>query len=147
MSDHELFLDLSVDLTGFSRIDLLGTGLTERYLEELHEVLPGTMVSDLLSTFERERANSGSETIPRLLEDEVWGPVARNMIMLWYCGRWTALPHSWTAQNGTAGKNTDHVVSPAAYVAGLQWVAAGAHPAGARQQGFGAWATAPEGLI
>jgi hypothetical protein len=37
------------------------------------------------------------------------------------------------------------VVSSEAYLSGLQWVVAGAHPAGRRQQGYGVWSLAPEG--
>ena len=30
-----------------------------------------------------------------ILDDPKLGPVARNLIMLWYCGTWTALPEDW----------------------------------------------------
>jgi hypothetical protein len=36
------------------------------------------------------------------------------------------------------------VVSGAAYLAGLEWVAIGSHPPGGLQQGFGAWSLAPQ---
>jgi len=35
------------------------------------------------------------------------------------------------------------VVSPQTYRGGLVWIAAGTHPQGAHQQGFGAWALPP----
>jgi hypothetical protein len=65
-----------------------------------------------------------------VLADPTLGPVARDLIVLWYCGSWRG-----------------EVVSPEAYVAGLQWVAAGAHPIGARPQGFGAWSLSPEAIV
>lgn len=54
-------------------------------------------------------------------------PAAQSLILLWYCGIWEG-----------------RVVSGEAYLAGLQWVAAGAHPVGARAQGYGAWAVPPD---
>jgi hypothetical protein len=65
---------------------------------------------------------------------------------MWYCGTWTAMPDAWRAAYGASPLDVNRVVSAQAYQAGLQWVAASAHPAGARQQGYGAWATTPAGV-
>lgn len=138
-SRSELFVDISVELTGFSRVQLFGTGMCERYLQELDDVLPPGMVDEFLV--------AATAPVAGILRDETWGPVARNVMILWYCGRWTTLPDAWRVAHGTRPADTNHVVSAAAYQAGLQWVAAGAHPAGARQQGYGAWATAPEETV
>jgi hypothetical protein len=81
-----------------------------------------------------------------ILGDAKLGAVARALILLWYRGTWTALPHEWRSAYGASPQDTDHVVSAEAYQAGLQWDAAGAHPAGARQQGYGAWASPPDAL-
>ncbi len=116
---------------------LLGTGMTDAYLRALDAVLPAGMLDELLAAGERD------DGVSALLEDAKLGPVARNLILLWYCGTWTALPDEWRAVNGTSPLDTTRVESAEAYLAGLQWVVAGAHPAGARQQGFGAWAGAP----
>lgn len=75
-----------------------------------------------------------------ILGDPKLGPVAPNVILKWYWRTWTALPDAWRLAYGTPPVDTDHVLSAEAYQDGLQWVAAGAHPAGARQQGSGAWA-------
>ncbi|MCW2539393.1 MAG: hypothetical protein JWN95_1118 [Frankiales bacterium] len=139
-SRRDLFIDLSVELTGYSRVQLLGTGMSERYLQALDEVLPDGMVDEFLAT----SAALPTMTIDAILRSETWGPVTRNIMILWYCGRWTALPDSWRAVHGTRPADSNHVISADSYQAGLQWVAAGAHPAGARQQGFGAWTVAPE---
>ena len=82
-----------------------------------------------------------------ILDDPDLGPVARAIAVLWYCGTWTGLPDAWHARNGAAPGDTTGVVSAAAYQAGLQWTVVGAHPAGARQQGFGAWSTEPADLV
>jgi hypothetical protein len=131
----ERFAVLSARLTGFGRVTLLGTGMTAEYLASLDAVVGAPLVDELLE----------ADDVDVLLQDARLGPVARNLILLWYCGTWTALPEEWRAAYGTSPLDATRVASPEAYQAGLQWVVAGAHPAGARQQGFGAWSVAPEG--
>jgi hypothetical protein len=133
-SRSERFAVVSARLTGFGRVTLLGTGMAAEYLAALDAVVGAPFVDELLA----------AEDIDGLLADPRLGPVARNLIMLWYCGTWTVLPEDWRAAYGTSPLDTTRVQSPEAYQAGLQWVVAGAHPAGARQQGFGAWSVAPE---
>jgi hypothetical protein len=135
-SRSERFIVLSARLTGFGRVTLLGTGMTTEYLAALDAVLGAELVDELLA----------ADDAGALLGDAKLGPVAQNLILLWYCGTWTALPDDWRAVYGSSPLDTTHVASAEAYQAGLQWVVAGAHPAGARQQGFGAWAVAPEGV-
>jgi hypothetical protein len=136
----ELFIGLSERLTGFDRVTLLGTGMSAAYLRAMDAVLPDAMMDELL-TDSRSRDDAG---LGELLDDARLGPVARNLILLWYCGTWTTLPDEWRAAYGSSPLDTNRVESADAYQAALQWVAAGAHPAGARQQGFGAWAVAPQ---
>ena len=143
----ERILGLSELLTGFARIDLLGTGMTDIYFCELDEVLPANTLDELLDAY--WRLSKGGEhndaAASEILGDPKLGPVARNLILLWYCGTWTKLPGAWCAAYGVSSqdRDADRVLSAAAYQAALQWVVAGAHPAGAQQQGYGAWATAP----
>ena len=77
----ESFIELSEALTGFSRVQLLGTGMAEEYLRAVEEAVPAPVLEELL-------AAGDAVTI---LEDAKLGPVARNVILLWYCGTWTAL--------------------------------------------------------
>jgi hypothetical protein len=146
-SRREQFVDVSAELTGFPRAQLFGTGMSGTYLEVLDEILSVGGVDEFLALCTRPADSSGNAGVSGIVEDAGWGPVARNIIILWYCGTWTALPDAWRAVRGTAPTDTDHVVSAEAYQMGLQWVAAGAHPAGARQQGYGAWAIAPEEAV
>ncbi|MGO9961665.1 MAG: hypothetical protein ACLP50_37785 [Solirubrobacteraceae bacterium] len=141
----EPFAGLSELLTGFDRVRLLGTGMIGEYLRALDAVLPAGLVDELLAAFRRlpEDADREAAVASEILADPKLGPVAQNVILLWYCGTWRALPDAWRAAYGRSPLDTDRVVSAQAYQAGLQWVVAGAHPAGARQQGFGAWAVAP----
>lgn len=139
------FLDLSVLLTGFGRVQLLGTGMLEHYLRAVDDVLPAGFLDELLAAYDALRAGDREAAAgPTIFDDPKLGPVARNLILLWYCGTWTELPEDWRGLHGTSPLDTHRVVSPASYLAGLQWVAAGAHPVGARQQGYGAWAVPPE---
>jgi hypothetical protein len=148
----DTFLEMSALLTGFGRARLLGTGLTGSYLRAIDAVLPEGVLGELLDAFGRLPAGADREaTADReaaigsaILGDPKLGPVARNVILMWYRGTWTALPDAWRSAYGTSPLDTNRVLSAQAYQAGLQWVAAGAHPAGARQQGYGAWAAAPE---
>ena len=146
---HQLFVDMSAALTGFSPFQLHGTGMTAAYLTELDAILTEDLVDQLLAAFPRAVHGSAAlepGAVDALLEDPAWGPPARAITLMWYCGTWTRLPDAWRAEHGVRDHDTDHVVSTAAYQAGLQWVAAGAHPIGARQQGFGSWSFPVEDL-
>lgn len=147
----ERFLAMSVILTGYGRVQLLGTGLTTAYLRAIDTALPSGVLDDLVSAFGRVLAGSRSSEADLaanvasvILDDPRLGPVARNVILLWYCGTWHALSDAWHAAYGAPPHDATGVVSAQAYQGGLQWAAAGAHPAGARQQGFGAWSAPPE---
>ena len=130
------FLAFSAQLTGFCRVALAGTGMTDDYLAALDDVLPDGLLDRLLEQWR----GAGRDSV---LGDATLGPVARNIVLLWYRGAWTPLPDEWRQANGASPLDVEHVVSARAYRAGLQWAAAGAHPAGATPQGYGAWATAP----
>jgi hypothetical protein len=143
------FADLSALLTGFGRIQLLGTGMVGSYLHAVDAALPEGVLDELLDAFGRLPPGAGREAavFSAILGDPKLGPVARNLIVVWYCGTWTAMPDAWRSAYGTSPLDTDRVLSPGAYQAGLQWVAAGAHPAGALQQGYGAWSAAPQAAL
>jgi hypothetical protein len=134
------FIALSVGLTGFERVRLVGTGMAHEYLRVVGSALPAGVLDDLLAAAgtAADAANVGV-----ILRDPKLGPVARNLTILWYCGTWAPLPEAWQQAYGTVAAGPSGVVSAQAYQQGLQWVAAGAHPMGARQQGYGAWAQPP----
>ncbi len=166
------FVRLSALLTGFAPLHLLGTGMAETYLRATDAALPDGVLDELLDAGSLPSAGSAPPTgsaVPgapaqpggsalaggadpdaaagqAIFGDAKLGPVARALILLWYRGAWTALPQEWRSAYGASPRDVDHVVSAEAYQAGLQWDAAGAHPAGARQQGYGAWASPPAAL-
>jgi hypothetical protein len=138
-----LFIRLSVELTGFSEAELAATGLAKNYFEELGQVLGVSVREDLLAS---KLAPDAMMASPR------YGPLARNLIRLWYLAQWKQLPCDWVAQQLTNqerkdfdefGRNTNRVLSSQAYKQGLAWAAIGSNPPGAKQPGFGSWAEPP----
>src|SRR4051794_14988416 len=98
----ENFLALSSVLTGFSVFRLKGTGQAPQYLCTATEIVGEPTVRALLSAFRRVAADAGDdqEALERgirrdILSDGRLGPVARNLIKLWYVGTWYALPVEW----------------------------------------------------
>ena len=131
------FAELSAFLTGYGRVELTGTGLTGLYLQTLDAVLPAGTVDELLEVFGRLPAGRDAAAGAVILDDLKLGPVARNIILLWYCGTWTALSDAWHAAYGGTPHDISRVVSAQSCPGALQR-AAGAYPAGARQRESGA---------
>jgi hypothetical protein len=77
------------------------------------------------------RAETNAAALQALLDQKESAADAA-VIELWYLGLWRGLM-------GTENR----VVSPRAYREGLVWGLIDAHPMGAKQQGYGAWALAP----
>lgn len=136
------FVRASTRLTGFDRTALVGTGVVEAHLDALEVAVPGASVAELLELLGDEQASD--ETVAACLARDDLGPVARNLIVAWFTGTWHQLPPAWHEAQGSDGSfDVTHVVSAAAFAAGLQWQVAEAHAPGADAQGFGAWSTPP----
>jgi hypothetical protein len=146
----EHFLALSVDLTAFPRVDLLGTGLAEQYLEKVRTACGADVVRDLLAAHQAARAEAGGDPagLDRALRhlifsDDRLGPVARQVIKLWFAGMWYGLPPEWTDRFGARSAGQTSTVTAASYQEGLLWKAIGANPPGAKAPGYGSWARPP----
>ena len=140
------FLRLSVILTGFEEYELLGTGMLMPYYDELLRIIGAREAGALLGALSGVALpGAGDDEGFRrvILDSPRYGPVARNVAMMWYLGTWTQLPRTWRNTFGATADDTDHVVSAAAYREGLVWPAAGTHPMSAKQPGFGSWARPP----
>lgn len=144
------FLALSEALTGFTGHRLRGTGQAEAYLATATGIVGEGVMRDLLLAAEEARASAGGDTekheaeLRRLvMSDDRLGPVARNIIRMWYVGSWYQLPKPWREAHGQSPRDQDHVVSPISYTEGLLWPAIGANPAGAKPAGYGMWAMPP----
>jgi len=143
------FLDLSVVLTGFSRLDLLGTGMLDLYCETLTEIVGESICGELWTAFEKLKRKCGvldeleAAIEKQILPDEKLGPVAKAIVQMWYLGQWSQTPAPWREKYGTNPNDFNHVISAAAYTEGLIWRAAGTHPMGTKQPGFGTWSAPP----
>ncbi|MDG4550817.1 MAG: hypothetical protein P9F19_08560 [Candidatus Contendobacter sp.] len=149
-AEFQDFLSLSSVVTGFTAFQLQGTGQAESYFSTLIDILGEATVAALLQVFRRVQRETGEDAaaLDRLLRaaifsDEKLGPIARNLIKLWYVGTWYPLPAAWREAFGELEKDTTFVVSPAAYTEGLLWPAIGANPAGAKGPGYGTWSAPP----
>jgi hypothetical protein len=156
----EAFLSLSVDLTAFEETDLLGTGLAHQYLAKVRAACGDEVVTALLDAHRAARADAaGAAGSPdrtvldrdlldralrhRIFSDDRLGPVARNVIKLWYAGTWYALPPEWIDCYGARTAGETSTVTAASYQEGLLWRAIGANPPGAKAPGYGSWAQPP----
>jgi hypothetical protein len=144
------FLSFSSAVTAFRVFDLQGTGQAESYLSCVIRVVGEQALTELLDAYEQTmlRAGASAQARTRELETEVFGseklgPVARNIIKLWYVGTWYELPPEWTGTFGAREHDGTFTASAAAYPEGLLWRAIGANPPGARAPGYGAWAHPP----
>lgn len=144
------FLDFSAAVTGFTKFRLQGTGQAQHYLNTVTGVVGDAIVGELLATFQRARAEAGNddaalETMLRrdVFSDEKLGPIARNIVKLWFVGTWYQLPTEWRAAFGMRENDTTFVASPGAYVEGLLWPTIDANPSGAKGPGWGTWAAPP----
>ena len=144
------FLALSATLTGFSVFRLEGTGQTDAYLDTVTGIVGAATVEALVTVHRRvvDAAGDDEARLERglrreLLSDAELGPVARNLVKLWYVGTWYELPAAWRDTFGPSLRDRTFVVSPEAYTEGLLWPAVGANPAGAKPFGYGMWAKPP----
>lgn len=144
------FLELSSAITGFSEFRLRGTGQAESYLATVRSVVGDRPVDELLRRYRLIREDAGDDPEghdrslrAQVFSDERLGPIARNIIKLWFVGTWYQLPSAWRDAFGTSERDVTFVVSPVAYTEGLLWPTIGANPPGAKGPGYGTWAEPP----
>ncbi len=137
-----LFSKISASLTGFSEMELWGTGMMETYynyvMGKCGESSPTKL--DLEYFFEKAKEiylgdNNDENWIDTQIQTWIFPPtsyggLAQLIITLWYTGNWGL------GFNGSP-------ISAQAYVQGLIWNAGETHPSGAKQPGFGSWNIPP----
>ena len=83
----KLFVELSNLLSGFDSAELWGTGMVETYYDEVNLIIGEREIGKLLGAFtalgENQEAREGNIEM-YILDDDRYGPVARNIIRLWY---------------------------------------------------------------
>jgi len=144
---NDRFLAFSAEITAFTVFELQGTGQAQAYLATVKDVVGEKLLGQLLDAYDRLRSEAQPARDDRMRReifgDEKLGPIARNIIKLWYVGIWYELPHAWTETFGALDKNISFMVSASAYIEGLLWTAIGANPSGAKAPGYGSWAAPP----
>ncbi|HUB79383.1 MAG TPA: hypothetical protein VMB03_11325 [Bryobacteraceae bacterium] len=133
------FLGLSALLTGFDRVDLQSTGIASDFLTKLDEILPAGMTDQLLEVYAGLPKGSGREAAleAAILGDAKFGPVARSLILLWYCGSWTVLPDEWHSAYGESPHEQGGTVSAQAYLGGTAMAGCGGPRTRQRAAGLG----------
>lgn len=142
------FLAFSAEITGFTVFELMGTGQAEAYFSRVTDVVGKGLRDQLLDAYDRVKCKALKERDfclrREIFGDEKLGPIARNIIKLWYVGIWYELPHAWTEAFGPREKNITFMVSASAYTEGLLWPAIGANPLGAKGPGYASWVDPPQ---
>ncbi len=142
MDQLDIFYELSSALTDFDKIDLLGTGVGQEYLDELVRGAGEKHVKDLL-TAAKKVGNSTANIRKDIWDHARFGPMARNIVLMWYLGSWYPLSKSWHKKNRPDVEPVpEHVLSAGAYQEALWAPTVGAHPRGAKPPGFGSWGEA-----
>ena len=144
----ERFLAFSSAVTAFSVFDLHGTGLAECYRSTVVRVLGQETLAELLDAYDRTAGDAGTlRTV--IFSDEKFGPVARNIIKLWYAGIWYELPSEWTESFGARENDGTFTASSQSYPEALLWRAVGGlgtpprRGAGRSRRGRGQQASGP----
>jgi hypothetical protein len=144
------FLALSVVLTGFEQVDLQGTGLVATYYEAFTGIIRPEICEELWELTSKIMEGNRHDTVAidnairrEILASPEFGPLAANIIQMWYLGSWIQLPQAWTNQFGTSPADVTKVISALAYKQSLIYDVIRAHPPGAKQGGFGSWSQQP----
>jgi len=141
------FLAFSAEITAFTTLELRGTGMAQAYLDAISTAVGSPLLEELLAKYAAIK-DDGQQSRKQQLErgifgDEKLGPIARNILKMWYIGIWEPLPRVWTEQYGPIANNVGFMVSAAAYREGLLWTAIGATPPGAKAPGYASWVSPP----
>jgi len=140
----ENFLLLSVHLCGISKFDLRGTGYAMRYFETVKTIVGDDVMNRLLECFTSlPPAPAHGALQAAILDHAEFGPVARNIIKLWFTATWFQLPSTWRDNYGARPEDRTFVPYAYAYPESLLGPAVGAHPAGAKPTGHQSWTLPP----
>jgi hypothetical protein len=141
------FTDMSAALTGFTADTIAPpldpTNLAQSHLDTADRLAGRAAVDQLLAQFAALQGRPPQQIADALLgiAPSASGPtvqLARSLVKLWYLGSWYP-PDSTSAFDGDT-------VSSNAYIRGLAWRAAQAHPMGYSEFSFGYWSAPPPSL-
>ncbi len=154
------FYQLSAIFTDYNVAQLTGTGVGEEYNQTLSRWVRQDVLDDLYNTFNALETNNDGDVCQQQLRQNILasaklGPIARNIIKMWYLSIWYQMADDWTMAYGVPAysapvigvelaKPEDYIISNNAYIQGLVWPLMGSHPMGAKQPGYGTWSDAPD---
>jgi len=141
------FLELSAELCGFSLFALRGTGYAIGYYLTVEGIVGPEILQRLFEAFKKLPSGSAKardEALrAQLLSNEELGPVARNIMKLWFVSTWYELPGAWHEKFGGCGNDRTFIPFAYAYPEGLLWPGVGSHPPGAKPTGYASWEGRP----
>ncbi len=136
----EVFEKLSIILTGFSKADIIGTGMLQTYFDTIHTELEEGLFFELLFEVQKitvtnpeQPSTDELQNISELVSHSKYETAISQIIQLWYLGEWVFSPTS----------DQNYIISSQSYLEGLIWKSIAAHPMGGKQPGFGTWGFAP----
>ena len=161
--DRQTFLDISSELTGYSPIDLEGTGLVDQYWKlVIYDVtkladdkngkdVPAIFYYAARSVLKQKNEKSRERAMyMNIITSPLLWPLCQSIVFLWYRGEWIRMNDTWykyyagfTPPNNKSDPGKSFVPSSQAYTEQLSYRAAGAHPPGAHPTGFGSWSLDP----
>ncbi|MCY7296928.1 hypothetical protein [Alteromonas sp. a30] len=150
------FYQLSAILTGYDEARLQGSGVGETYYEVLTTLIPSHILTQLQDTFctieALPKKALDSELRKQILANAMLGPVARNILKMWYTSIWYPMPTAWSKiyavpnQSEQKYQDVEFIISDDAYIQGLAWEAVHSHPMGAKQPGYATWSFTPHDI-
>jgi hypothetical protein len=150
MASLDLFLSMSEELCGIPAYYLSGTGYSGKYLDTVVKIAGADAIDRLLASYAKLPACCGQDREAAirsdLLSHDEFGPIARNIVKLWYTATWFELPREWHRKYKAADADRTFLPYPYAYPEALLGPAVGAHPAGAKPTGHQAWISPPDYL-
>lgn len=137
----QLFENLSIVLTGFSRAEIVGTGLLQTYFDTVKKELGKDTFEAILNAIQSIKisnpehlSDKDSRQITDLMGNINFKTPVGQIIQLWYLGEWVV---------GTFNPE-NYIISSESYLEGLIWKAIAAHPMGGKQPGYGTWGFPPQ---
>lgn len=158
-ADTASFYRISAVITGYSEAELHGTGVGEAYYATLYRWIRQDVLTRFFALCDRilnlPQTQWDEALRQQVFASQEFGPIARNLIKLWYLSNWYPLEPEWNQRFGVPAYRApvvgeaepplqSYVVSNNAYIQGLAWRALGSHAMGAQQPGYASWAEEPK---
>jgi hypothetical protein len=146
MAPFDRFIKMSEELCCIPAFNLLGTGYANTYYDTVLSMTGAGALDRLLTCYAGLpmccQLHRDDAIRADLLSHHEFGPIARNIMKLWYIAVWFKLPQGQQSPDVPP----QFVPTAYAYPETLLGPAVGAHPAGAKPTGHQAWTSPPKNL-